>query len=159
MENGKEGQRFNSVEEVTQLSTLGHVFHTEARSTLDYCVFPLKAPQYHTVNRILFSNDNTGSCQTLVSRSIAAYPRQCEVWLATAKSGTLRGFLSKNPYYIKMAGSNKYQKMWPVQLEKNIGRCSRRLDRTTLMNFPSTWRLRCMGCGRRKWQTVRSRCR
>jgi hypothetical protein len=46
---------------------------------------------------------------------------ESEVWIATGKSGVIKGTLINNPYFIKMAGSESYQKMWPVQLETNIG--------------------------------------
>jgi hypothetical protein len=57
----------------------------------------------------------------LNTEKIATKVIESEVWVATGKSGIIKGTLVKNPYFIKMAGSENYQKMWPVQLETNIG--------------------------------------
>ncbi len=104
------------------LSTLGYTSQMRASNGLDYRLFGIDNPLYQVVNRISSPDDSHSPRHTLVPESIAAYPCEREVWLATAKSGVLRGFLMKNPYYIKMARSDTYQKMWPVQLERNIGR-------------------------------------
>jgi len=51
--------------------------------------------------------------------------REVEVWIATGRSGVLSGTIVKNPYFINLAGSTTYQKMWPVQVEQDIGESSR----------------------------------
>lgn len=104
------------------LSTLGYTSRINASQSLDYRLFGIDNPLYHVANRISSPDGCHEHSQGLVPQSIAAYSCEREVWLATAKSGILRGFLMKNPYYIKMAGSARYQKMWPVQLDRNIGR-------------------------------------
>lgn len=100
--------------------TLGEIHRSEESRSLDYRLFRIDDPRYYTINRISSPIDTPGAHTEICPQTIAAYPLEREVLLATAKSGTLQGVLLTNSYYIKMAGSNHYQKMWPVQLNAKI---------------------------------------
>ncbi|MCJ1358863.1 MAG: hypothetical protein MMC33_008863 [Icmadophila ericetorum] len=44
----------------------------------------------------------------------------CGEILAVTNSRVIKGKLISNPYHVKMAGSKRSQKLWPVQLEREI---------------------------------------
>jgi len=53
--------------------------------------------------------------------AVAPEVQEGEVWAATGKSGLLRGTMIRNPYFIKLGGTEGCQRMWPIQLEQDIG--------------------------------------
>jgi hypothetical protein len=100
---------------------IGAVIGGNSRKDLDYDIFPVEDPSLHVVNRIPLPRVQGKPQKFLNTGKIAIKIMESEVWVATGKSGIIKGTLVNNPYFIKMAGSESYQKMWPVQLEANIG--------------------------------------
>lgn len=85
---------------------------------LDYEVFPLDDPKYHVSNSIQLPAIEGSYPQKIVLKTIARAAAETTIWAATGTTGSIRGTLMRNPYFIKMTGSRTYQEMWPVKLER-----------------------------------------
>lgn len=93
---------------------------------LHYGLFLISDARYKIPNRFTLPR-GVSDTVFVFPDTLAQEVREVEVWIATGKSGVLSGTIVKNPYFINLAGSTTYQKMWPVQVEQDIGK-SPRLD-------------------------------
>lgn len=89
---------------------------------LDYELFPLNDPKYHVSNSIQLPATKGSHLREIVPRGIARAAAETTVWAATGTTGCVKGTLMENPYFIKMTGSNSYQEMWPVKLERGTSK-------------------------------------
>jgi hypothetical protein len=105
-----------------RLHRIGLVITKHSSNDLDYDIFPIDDPSYHVPNRMSLPRKFGESPRHICIKSIASKIVDGDVWVAAGKSGVIKGTIIRNPYFIKMAGSSNYQKMWPVELDKNIGK-------------------------------------
>lgn len=103
------------------LQRIGTVILGSTRSTLDYDIFPIEDSSLHVANQIPLPRAHGRPQEFLNIETILTQIIESEVWVVAGKSGLLKGTIMNNPYFIKIAGSDSYQKMWPVKLERNIG--------------------------------------
>jgi hypothetical protein len=89
---------------------------------LDYALFELNDDYSQFENTILLPKIAGYPRTSLKVREIAKKIINTDVWAATSRNGVVRGKLLDNPYYFKMAGTSEFQKMWPLEMEKNIRR-------------------------------------
>jgi hypothetical protein len=85
---------------------------------LDYEVFPLNDPKYHVSNSIKLPAIEGSHPRKILLKGVARAAAETAIWAATGTTGSVKGTLMRNPYFIKMAGSQSYQEMWPVKLER-----------------------------------------
>ena len=87
---------------------------------LDYELFPVYNLSYHAPNDVSLPPMH-GSPRSLHPKAIATTESERTVWAVTGTTGPIEGVFINNPSFIRMAGSEVYQRMWPVKLDKNIG--------------------------------------
>ena len=100
---------------------IGAIRMGDAQRMLDYDIFPIDDPELHMGNRVPLPRVPGRQQEFLSTETILTKVIESRVFIATGKSGVIKGTIMNNPYFIKMAGSESYQKMWPVELEKDIG--------------------------------------
>ncbi|CZR66085.1 uncharacterized protein PAC_15986 [Phialocephala subalpina] len=101
-----------SLEEPHKIGTLAIA---STRSGLHYGIFHIEDPHYRVCNRFSLPMG-----EYLYPEAVAPEMQEGGVWIAAGKSGIMSGTIIRNPYFIKLAGSEDYQKMWPIQLERDI---------------------------------------
>jgi hypothetical protein len=55
-------------------------------------------------------------------KRIATAAEGCEVLAATGTTGTLKGYMISNAYYIRLDNSSTYRELWAVRLERETSR-------------------------------------
>jgi hypothetical protein len=111
----------HGVEALDEPYKIGTVVAVSTRSGLHYGIFHIEDPRYKIRNRIPLPMRSPNNRAYMYPEAIAPGVDEGEVWVATGKSGLLRGRMIRNPYFIKLAGTEGCQKMWPIQLEQDIG--------------------------------------
>lgn len=93
-------------------------------SELDYSLFAIKGSfiSYQvylaTLNKF-FYRIRDGHLHEVKITALANSIKDVEI-LAVKKFASVRGKLISNPYFVKLAGSERFQKLWPVKLERHI---------------------------------------
>lgn len=59
-----------------------------------------------------------GGAGVMYPQRIATAAAECEVLTATGPTGTVRGTMISNAYYIRLEFSSTYQELWAVRLER-----------------------------------------
>ena len=90
------------------------------RNDLDYEVFEIDDPYYHNWNTIDLPNSEDLRC--IIPNKIARTLVECPVWAATGTTGCVQGTMMRQPHYIKMAGSETFQEMWAVKMDRNTSK-------------------------------------
>lgn len=110
----------NSIAE-NKSEEIGTLIRLSVGNGLDYGIFLIKDFRYRMSNRVTLPVEVGKLQQYLFPENIATVVQEANVWVACGISGVLKGVIVGNPYFIKMAGSENYQKMWPVDLDRDIG--------------------------------------
>lgn len=95
---------------------------------LDYELFRLYNVE-HKVNCITIPW--IGGAGFVYPRRIATAAAECEVLAATGTTGTVRGTMISNAYYIRLENSSTYQELWAVRLERETSRLAIAFLRST----------------------------
>jgi hypothetical protein len=111
----------NHAERLIAPRQIGTIVAESTRNGLHYGIFLIEDPQYRIPNRIRLPFNDPQGKRYLYPQDVASEVQEGDVWISAGKSGPIKGTIIRNPYFIKLAGSDKYQKMWPVQLEQDIG--------------------------------------
>ena len=93
------------------------------RNDLDYEVFEIGDSSYHNPNTIDLPSSGYPS-RRIIPNKIAKTVVESPVWAATGTTGCVQGVLMRQPHYIKMEGSETFQEMWAVKLERNTSKSS-----------------------------------
>lgn len=93
------------------------------RNDLDYEVFEIDDPYYHNWNKIDLPSSGD-SVRHIIPNKIARTLVECPVWAATGTTGCVQGTMMRQPHYIKMEGSETFQEMWAVRLDRNTSKSS-----------------------------------
>jgi hypothetical protein len=109
-------------EAVEEPHKIGTVVAVSTRSGLHYGIFLIEDPGYRIRNRIRLPTLSPNGISWLYPEAVATDVQEGVVYVASGKSGVIRGTIIRNPYFIKLAGSEDCQKMWPIQLERDIGK-------------------------------------
>ena len=93
---------------------------------LDYEVFEIDDPYYH--NRKYWNKIDLPSSgdpiRRIIPNKIARNLVECRVWAATGTTGCVQGTMMRQPHYIKMEGSETFQEMWAVKMDRNTSKSS-----------------------------------
>ena len=87
------------------------------QTDLDYELFRLDDPRFHTDNAISFPTMQE-SAQMLRPSKTARMPLDAAVRVVTGTTGSVRGTMTSTTHYIKMEGSTSFQEMWAVRLDR-----------------------------------------
>lgn len=91
---------------------------------LDYEVFRIDDPTFPTFNEVNTSAPNMEYPRPIYPKQIARrVTAETAVRVVTGTTGCVKGTILECPYYLKMAGSMKYQETWQVVLERPTGKC------------------------------------
>ena len=93
------------------------------RNDLDYEVFEIDDPRYHSRNKIDLPS-STHPIRHILPNKIARTLVECPVWAATGTTGCVQGTIMKQTHYIKMEGSETFQELWVVKLDRNTSKSS-----------------------------------
>ena len=91
------------------------------KNDLDYEVFEIDDARYHDYNKM----DLPGSgdpVRHILPNKVARTLVECPVWAATGTTGCVQGTMMRQPHYIKMEGSETFQEMWAVKLDRNTSK-------------------------------------
>ena len=105
------------------------------RNDLDYEVFEIDDPYYHNLNKIDLPSSGD-SIRHIIPNKIARTLVECPVWAATGTTGCVQGTMMRQPHYIKMEGSETFQEMWAVKLDRNTSKSSETPQQAFLLIFP-----------------------
>lgn len=72
------------------------------------------------INRIAIAGN--GKLGGIYPQRIATAVAECEVLAATGTTGTVKGNMMSNAYYIRLEYSSTYQELWAVKLERETSR-------------------------------------
>jgi len=89
------------------------------QNDLEYQIFPIVDPQFQAPNKIDLPKSEGEGLRYIFPKCVAREAAETEVWAATGTTGPVKGTLIKNPYFIKMAGSETFQENWAVRLERD----------------------------------------
>lgn len=109
----------------TNLYRIGAVSCGSTPSNLDYDIFEIEDPKLRMLNRLPLPRAGGRPQEFLNITEIATEIIESEVLIATGQNGVVKGTILGNSYFIKMAGCVSYQKMWPVELQEDIGESCR----------------------------------
>ena len=87
------------------------------QTDLDYELFPLEDPRFHTVNDISLPTMQE-SAQILRPGKPAPKPVDAAVWVVTGTTGIVSGTMTSIAHFIKMEGSRTFQEMWAVRMDR-----------------------------------------
>jgi hypothetical protein len=124
LETFSEGETLNDLHdrgETKPRTKIGTAKSSHKSSDLDYDIFPIEDPSFCVPNMIAVPACGASAAKKVYPKSIALRIQDRPVYIATGRSGVIKGTIIKNPYFIKLAGSEVYQKMWPVELQNAIG--------------------------------------
>ena len=93
------------------------------KNDLDYEVFEIDDPRYHSWNKIDLPSSER-PIRRIIPNEIARSLVECPVWAATGTTGCVQGTMMRQPHYIKMEGSDTFQEMWAVRLDRNTSKSS-----------------------------------
>lgn len=97
-----------------QISTLSPQF---VPTDLDYELFQIDSSQPFGANEVSLPTPKSNS-RNVSPISIAQSPIDGPVWVATGTTGCVKGAMSTQPQYIKMEGSETFQEMWVLELDR-----------------------------------------
>lgn len=90
-----------------------------AINDLDFEVFPINEPAFPTFNEVDLSTSDTKCPRLIYPNQIARrVTSETDVYAVTGTTGCISGTILESPYFIKMIGSQTYQEMWQVVLER-----------------------------------------
>ena len=93
------------------------------RNDLDYEVFEIGDSLYREPNKIDLPSFGYPS-RRIIPNKVARTVVECPVWAATGTTGCVQGTMMPQPHYIKMEGSETFQEMWAVKLDRNTSKSS-----------------------------------
>ncbi len=91
------------------------------QTDLDYEVFRLDDPRFHTVNQIALPTMQEPA-QVLRPSRPARMPADTAVWVVTGTTGAVQGTMTSAAHYMKMEGSKTFQEMWAVRLDRETSK-------------------------------------
>ncbi|KAI9866905.1 MAG: peptide-N4-(N-acetyl-beta- glucosaminyl)asparagine amidase [Pleopsidium flavum] len=93
---------------------------------LDCALFEIDSGSLLNGNRISVpspTEKEQGKLQEyLYPQKVARLIEDGNVLVATGRAGVIQGYISETPAFIRMPGSKTFQKMWPVNLQKPLGK-------------------------------------
>jgi hypothetical protein len=97
------------------------------RNDIDYEIFPIEDIRYCAANKVYLPSDGVAMDSIKVD-GVAEELAERPVWVATGTTGTIKGVIKTSNHFIKMAGSQTFQEMWAVQLQRHASKCSSTLN-------------------------------
>ena len=107
------------VVESRQRTRIGKLMRGCTVTDLDYEIFFLEYSKYQQPNRIPIQADKGDLIRYLYPSKVATEVTEGPILAVTGTTGSVGGFIMKNPHYIRMNSSTTYQEMWPVQLDRH----------------------------------------
>ena len=108
----------------TQKEKIASISTSSVIGPLDYEIFPLQTSSLCRLNHVKVSEGIEKSPQTLEIRDVIQQPHNGLVIAMTGTTGSVRGSISENPIYLKMAGCESFQELWQVELERPTSKYS-----------------------------------
>ena len=105
------------------------------RNDLDYEIFEIDDPHHHNWNRVELPSPGD-HIRRIIPNKIARTLVECPVWAATGTTGCVQGIMMRQPHYIKMEGSETFQEMWVLKLDRNTSKSSESPQRAFWLIFP-----------------------
>lgn len=105
----------------SQMRKISTMTSPRVRNDIDYEVFPIEDARYCDVNKICLSSDGVTTDFIQVD-GVAEELAERPVRVATGTTGTVKGVVQTSTHFIKMAGSQTFQEMWAVQLERQASK-------------------------------------
>ena len=102
----------------TSNTTLSVLEVAHASDDLDYSLFTVGSYNYKLTNTVETNNG------PMAIRMIPHNVRKESVLVKTGMSGVIHGTLLQNAYYARLAASSSYRRLWPVNLERAIGKAT-----------------------------------
>lgn len=94
---------------------IAEVFENSPPNDLDYELLRL----YNVERKVnCIAIPGIGGSRIIYPQLIATAAAECEVLAATGTTGTVRGTMISNAYYIRLEYSSTYQELWAVRLER-----------------------------------------
>lgn len=101
---------------------IAEIPHDCIQTDLDYEVFRLDDPRFHTVNKSSIPTMKD-SAQYPRPRKPTRTPNDTSIWMISGTTGPVQGTMISTPQYIKMEGSKTFQEMWVVHLDRETSEC------------------------------------
>ena len=104
---------------------LGNVFARSEDSGPDWALIKLTTLSRAFPNKIsVFLHNKEGTNYKklhIFPEKVASCIIDNDIFIATARAGTIKGYISATPTFIRLAGCPKFLKVWPVTSEEALG--------------------------------------
>jgi hypothetical protein len=93
-------------------------------SRYDWALFDMDSFYPRDGNEILLSDGNDENDNRLYPRNVATQMTDGEAVVVTGRGAAVKGRMLRTPLFIRMRGTNAFQKVWPISLEATLGELS-----------------------------------